>query len=66
LRIHRESDKIKSLVRQIATMKKMNYSSKFKADRVTEVLSGEETLGEIASRHSINLNLLCKWKKDFF
>ena len=65
MRNHREPDKIKLLERQVTMMKKTNYSSKFKADRVIEVLNGEETLGEIASQHSINPNLLRKWKKDF-
>jgi len=65
LRNHRELDRIKLLERQVTMMRKTNYSSKFKADRVIEVLNGEETLGEIASRHSINPNLLRKWKRDF-
>jgi transposase-like protein len=41
------------------------YTAKFKADRVLEVLRGDETLGAIASRHNINPNLLRNWKKEF-
>jgi len=46
-------------------MAKTVYSAKFKADRVLEVLSGEETLGAIAARHSLNPNVLRNWKKEF-
>ena len=46
-------------------MKKTNYSSKFKADRVLEVLKEEETIGEIASRYGINPNLLRNLKRNF-
>jgi len=46
-------------------MGKTSYSAKFKADLVLEVLREEEQLGEIASRHNINPNMLRKWKKEF-
>ena len=41
------------------------YSAKFKADRVLEVLLGEEQLGAIAARHNLNPNMLRAWKKEF-
>jgi len=46
-------------------MAKTVYTSRFKADRVLEVLSGEETLGAIAARHNLNPNVLRNWKKEF-
>jgi len=46
-------------------MGKSVYSAKFKADRVLEVLSGEETIGAIAARHNLNPNVLRNWKKEF-
>ena len=46
-------------------MGKTFYTAKFKADRVLEVLVGEEQLGEIASRHNLNPNMLRTWKKEF-
>lgn len=46
-------------------MKKTAYTAKFKADRVLEVLSGEETHGAIAARHNLNPNMLRNWKKEF-
>ena len=46
-------------------MGKTVYSSKFKADRVLEILNGEETLGAIAARHNLNPNMLRAWKKEF-
>ena len=46
-------------------MGKSAYSAKFKADRVLEVLLGEEQLGEIAARHNLNPNMLRNWKKEF-
>ena len=46
-------------------MGKSVYSAKFKADRVLEVLAGEEQIGEIAARHNINPNMLRMWKKEF-
>lgn len=46
-------------------MGKTIYSAKFKADRVLEVLNGEEELGAIAARHNLNPNMLRNWKKEF-
>jgi len=46
-------------------MGKATYSAKFKADRVLEVLLGEEQLGAIAAKHGISPNLLRNWKKEF-
>jgi len=46
-------------------MVKTVYSAKFKADRVLEVLLGEEQLGAIAARHNLNPNMLRAWKKEF-
>jgi transposase-like protein len=46
-------------------MGKTVYNAKFKADRVLEVLAGEEQIGEIAARHNINPNMLRAWKKEF-
>ena len=46
-------------------MAKTTYTAKFKTERVLEVLSGEETLGAIASRHNIHPNMLRNWKKEF-
>ena len=46
-------------------MAKTVYSAKFKADRVLEVLVGDEQIGEIAARHNINPNMLRGWKKEF-
>lgn len=46
-------------------MARTTYTAKFKADRVIEVLSGEETLGAIAARHNLHPNVLRNWKKEF-
>ena len=46
-------------------MGKTNYSAKFKADRVLEVLREEEQLGEIAARYNLNPNMLRNWKREF-
>jgi len=46
-------------------MPKTVYTAKFKADRVLEVISGEETLGAIAARHNLHPNVLRNWKKEF-
>ena len=39
-----------------------NHSSELKAKIVLEVLRGEETINEIASKHNIHPNLLVRWK----
>jgi transposase-like protein len=46
-------------------VKRTTYTAKFKADRVIEVLRGDEELGAIAVKHSISPNLLRKWKQEF-
>lgn len=39
------------------------YSSQFKAQVVQELLAGEQTLGQIASKYSIHPNVITKWRK---
>ena len=51
--------------KKVHEMGKATYSAKFKADRVLEVLLGEEQLGAIAAKHGISPNLLRNWKKEF-
>jgi len=46
-------------------MKKRNYASEYKVQVVLEVLKGDRTLGEIASNHEINPNLITRWKREF-
>ena len=46
-------------------MGKTTYTAKFKADCVLEVLQGDQELGEIATRHNINPNMLRGWKREF-
>ena len=42
-----------------------NFSSQFKADIVLEILKGEKTINDIASEHSLQPNLIRKWKTEF-
>ena len=42
-----------------------NFSAKFKADLVLEVLKGEKDHNSIATDNSIQPNLLRNWKKEF-
>ena len=42
-----------------------HYSPDFKAKIVLDVLQGEKGLGEIAKEHSINPNLIRKWRAAF-
>jgi putative transposase len=42
-----------------------NFSAKFKADLVIELLKGEKDLNTLASENSIQPNLLRNWKKEF-
>jgi len=65
LQRYRELDRIEVKKERFTKMAKTTYTAKFKADRVIEVLSGEETLGAIASRHNIHPNMLRNWKKEF-
>jgi len=45
--------------------KRTTYSADFKAKRVIEVLEGEKTLNEIASKHELLPKNLQNWKKQF-
>jgi len=45
--------------------KRTTYSAEFKAKRVIEVLEGEKTLNEIASKHELLPKNLQNWKKQF-
>lgn len=42
-----------------------NFSSKFKAQLVLEVLKGEKDINTIATENQIQPNLLRNWKKEF-
>lgn len=42
-----------------------NFSAKFKADLVLELLKGEKDLNSLATENNIQPNLLRNWKKDF-
>ena len=46
-------------------MAKTIYTSRFKTDRVLEVISGEETIGAIAAKHNLHPSVLRNWKKEF-
>ena len=46
-------------------MSRNTYTPEFKAKLVIEVLQEDKTLDEIASRNSINPNMLRNWKKEF-
>ncbi|MDB5080474.1 MAG: transposase family protein [Chloroflexi bacterium] len=39
------------------------YSSQFKAQVVQELLTGEQTLGQIAAKYNIHPNVITKWRK---
>ena len=39
-----------------------SYTAEQKAQMVLEVLSEEQTLGQLASKHGVHVNLLRKWK----
>ena len=41
-----------------------NYSPEFKAKLVLEVLRGERTLSEIASKNQVHPNMLTRWKTE--
>jgi transposase-like protein len=45
--------------------KRNTYTSEYKAKIVIEILEGEQTISEIASREGINVNHLKNWKKEF-
>ena len=46
-------------------MAKRTFTSEMKAKLVFEVLREERTLGEIASTHQLNPNMLSRWKREF-
>ena len=46
-------------------MNYQHYSPEFKAKLVLQVLQGEKEIGELAQEHSINPNLIRKWKTEF-
>ena len=46
-------------------MSRQTYTPEFKAKLVIEVLQGDRTLDEIASKNNINPNMLRNWKKEF-
>ncbi len=45
--------------------KRKTYNAEFKAKLVLEVLEGEKTINEIASKYEIIPNNLKNWKKQF-
>jgi len=45
--------------------KRKIYSAEFKAKLVLEVLAGEKTLNEIASKYEVLPNNVKNWKKQF-
>ena len=45
--------------------KRNTYTPEYKAKIVIEILEGEQTVSEIASREGINVNQLKNWKKEF-
>lgn len=42
-----------------------NFTAKFKADLVIELLKGEKDLNTLATENNIQPNLLRNWKKEF-
>ena len=45
--------------------KRNTYSAEYKSKIVIEVLEGEHSISEIASRENLNVNQLKNWKKEF-
>lgn len=45
--------------------RKKNYSAKFKAKIVLEVLKEEKELGVIAAENNLNPNMVRTWRKNF-
>lgn len=41
------------------------YTAEYKSKIVLEVLGGEHTISEIASREELNVNMVKNWKKEF-
>ena len=46
------------------SQKRRNHSPDFKAKVALAAIKGDQTLSEIASRYTINANLVVKWKKQ--
>jgi transposase len=46
------------------SQQRRNHSPDFKAKVPLAAIKGEQTLSEIASRYTINANLVVKWKKQ--
>jgi|GEM_PF-2159448 len=53
------------LEKNIMSKKKKTYSADFKAKVVLELLSGEQTIAQIASKYEISAKSLIEWKKQF-
>lgn len=45
------------------SLKRNNYTSRFKAKVALEAIKGEKTLAQLSSFYKINSNLISKWKK---
>ena len=45
--------------------KRNTYSAEYKSRIVIEVLEGEHSISEIASRENLNVNQMKNWKKEF-
>ena len=43
--------------------KRQNFTAKFKAETVLEILREQKTMTQIASEHSLHPNQLTQWKK---
>ncbi len=43
---------------------KKNYSGKFKAKVVVDVIREQDTVSELSSRYQIHRSLLTRWKKE--
>ena len=41
-----------------------NYSGKFKAKVVVDVIKEQETVAELSSRYEVHRSLLTRWKKE--
>ena len=44
--------------------KRTRYKAEFKARVALEAIRGEQTVAEIAAKHSIHPNLISQWKKQ--
>lgn len=46
--------------------KRRRYSAEFKAKAVRELLEGNATLSEVASKYDVNPTMLSTWRKQLF